>query len=277
MRFRRSSSEDVLEPCRPYHPGDHARWLRGRLTRSMLISSVVGGIASATAALVVGAALTGLSGPAAAIAGWSSIILFPLAFVAIHWATIGRRRWTSIELVVWAGRVSAARYRAATGIRDPADGARAAAWMAEHPPLDGEEPETTYWRAYGLLLTGDEAAARGELARLPVGGDWERDRAELAAQIDLAEGRATDIGPLEAAVGAMPPSEARAIAAVELGALKSQVAWTCGEDDVGPVLEALSDVDGRAGGTLLRRYWLPLAAMTLAVWAAIWLLLSRLG
>ena len=33
----------------------------------------------------------------------------------------------------------------------------------------------------------------------------------------------------------------------------------------------------RARGTLLRRYWLPLAATTLAVWAAIWLLLSRLG
>jgi hypothetical protein len=267
----------VLEPGRPYHPGDHARWLRGRLTRSMVIASVVGAIVAAGAAILVGLAFTGAPEPMATIVEWSSVLLFPLAFVAIHWAVIGRRRWTSIELVVWAGRVSAARYVAATGIRDPADGQRAAAWMAEHPPLDGEDPETTYWRAYVLLLTGDETAARVELARVPADGRWERERAELAAQIDLAEGRPTDIAPLEAAVNAMPPSEARAVAAVEIGALKSQVAWTCGGDDVTPVLEALPDVAGRAGGTLLRRYWLPLAATTLAVWAAIWLLLSRLG
>ena len=63
--------------------------------------------------------------------------------------------------------------------------------MAGHPPIDGEDPETTYWRAYVLLLTGDEAAAGVELARLPVDGNWARERAELAAQIDLAEGRPT--------------------------------------------------------------------------------------
>ncbi len=102
------------------------------------------------------------------------------------------------------------------GDRHPRPGGRgrAAAWLAGHPPIDGEDPETTYWRAYVLLLTGDEAAARGELARLPVDGNWARERAELAAQIDLAEGRPTDIVPLEAAVEAMPPSEARAVAAV---------------------------------------------------------------
>ena len=243
----------------------------------MVIASIVGAIVAAGAAILVGLAFTGASEPMATIVGWSSAILFPLAFVVIHWATIGRRRWASIELVVWAGRVSAARYLAVTGIRDPADGERAAAWMAGHPPLDGEDPESTYWRAYVLLLTGDEAAADVELSRLPVDGNWARERAELAAQIDLAQGRPTDIAPLQAAVEAMAPSEARAVAAVELGALKSQVAWTCGEDDVAAVLAALPDVDGRARGTLLRRYWLPLAATTLAVWAAIWLLLSRLG
>ena len=243
----------------------------------MLIASVVGGIVSAGAAILVGLASTGASEPMATIVGWSSVILFPLAFVAIHWATIGRRRWSAIELVVWAGRVSAARYRAATGIRDPADARRALAWLAEHPPVDGEVPETTYWRAYVLLLTGDEAGARVEHARIPLDARWERDRAELAAQIDLAEGRATDIGPLEAAMEALPPSEERAVAAVELSALKSQVAWTCGGDDVGPVLEALPDVEGRAGGTLLRQYWSRLVVLTLVVWAGIWFLLSRLG
>ena len=267
----------MLEPCRPYHPGDHARWLRGRLTRSMLIASVVGAIVSASAALVVGVVLAGLSGPAATIADWSRIVLFPVAFIALHWATIGRRRWAAIELVLWAGRVSADRSMSAIGIRDPADPERAAAWLGEHPPSSGEEPETTYWRGYMLLVQGDESGARAEVERLPSEGGWERDRAELAAQIDLAEGRATDVAPLAAAVGAMPASEMRAVAAVELGALRAQVAWTCGDDDVAPVLAALPDVEGRARGTLLRQYWIRLATTTLLAWAAIWFLLSRLG
>jgi hypothetical protein len=243
----------------------------------MVIASITGAIISASAGILIGLAFTGASEPIATIVGWTSIILFPVAFVAIHWATIGRRRWAAIELVIWAGRVSAARFFSATGIPDPADGERAAAWLAEHPPRDGEEPETTYWRGYLLLLQGDETAARAEVGRLPAGGEWERDRAELAAQVDLAEGLATDSAPLEAAVRAMAPSKVRAVAAVELAALRSQVAWTCEDDDVGPVLAALPDVDGRARGTLLRRYWTRLAATTLLAWAAIWFLLSRLG
>jgi hypothetical protein len=243
----------------------------------MVIASIVGAIVSTSAGILVGLAFTGAPEPIATIVGWSSIILFPVAFIAIHWATIGPRRWAALELVIWAGRISAARYLSATGIRDPADGERAAAWLAEHPPNEGEEPETTYWRGYVLLLLGDEGAARAEIARLPAEARWERDRAELAAQIDLAEGRATDGAPLEATMNAMPPSEGRAVAAVELGALRSQVAWTCGDDDVAPVLAALPDVDGRARGTLLRQYWIRLAATTLIVWAAIWFLLSRLG
>ena len=243
----------------------------------MLIASVVGAIVSATVALFVGMILAGLSGPAATIADWSRIVLFPVAFIAIHWATIGRRRWAAIELVVWAGRVSAARLLTATGIRDNADPRPVATWLSEHPPRDGEEPETTYWRGYLLLLQGDEPGARAEVGRLPATGEWERDGAVMTAQIDLAEGRPTDIARIEAAVRTMPGSEARAIAAVELGALRSQVAWTCGDDDVAPVLAAMPDVDVRARGTLLRHYWLRLAVTTLVAWAAIWFLLSRLG
>jgi hypothetical protein len=243
----------------------------------MLIASVAGAIVSATVALAVGMILAGLSGPAATIADWSRIVLFPVAFIAIHWATIGRHRWAAIELVVWAGRVSAARLLTATGIRDNADARQVATWLSEHPPRDSEERETTYWRGYLLLLQGDETGARAEVGRLPHEGEWEREGAELAAQIDLAEGRPADITRLEAAVAALPASETRAVAAVELGALRSQVAWTCGDDDVAPVLAALPDVDGRARGTLLRHYWLRLAATTLVAWATIWFLLSRLG
>lgn len=195
----------------------------------------------------------------------------------IHWATIDRRRWTAIELLIWAGRPAAARYLAATGIGDPTDLDRASRWLASHPPEDGEPAETVYWRAYVHLLLRDRAAARADLSRVPATAEMERDRAELAAQIDLAEGLPTDVGPLEAAVRAMEPSVARAVAAIELGALRSQVAWTCGEDDVAPMLDALSLVEGRAAGTLLRSYWLALVVMMTAVWATLWLLLSLLG
>ena len=241
----------------------------------MLIASIVGGVVSAAVALGIGFVVAE-RGPLAGVIGWGSIVLFPASFLVIHWATIGARRWTAIELVVWAGRVSAARYSAATGIRDPVDRDRAEAWMTSAPRSDGEPAERSYWRAYALLLAGDEAAARAELGGISA-SDLQLEVATLGAQIDLAEGKPTDVGALDRLVAGMSPSLARAVAAVEVGALRSQVAWTCGDDDVTPVLEALPLVEGRAAGTLLRRYWLPLAAVVVAVWAALWLLLSILG
>src|SRR5918999_2697007 len=267
-------SPDLLTPCRSYRPGDHSRWLRGRLTRSMLIAAVGGGVVSALLALAFGYAASDLSGLPATITGWAAVLVFPVVFLGVHWATIGPRRWAAIELVMWAGRVDAARFLEATGVSDPTDPQRGAQWLQSHPHVDGEAPETTYWRAYVHLVLGDAAAASLELARLPADPDWERDRGSLAAQIDLAEGRPTDIGRLEALVEAMPPSEERAVGAVENGALRSQVAWTCGDDDVAPVLAARPLVEGRASGTLLRHYWIRLAVMTLLTWAGITLLLS---
>ena len=241
----------------------------------MLVASVVGGVVSATVALGIGLVVSE-RGPLADVIGWGSIVLFPASFLVIHWATIGSRRWTAIELVVWAGRVSAARYAAVTGIRDPVDRDSAEAWMASAPRADGEPAERAYWRAYALLMAGDEAAARTELGAIPA-SDLQLEVATLGAQIDLAEGKPTDVGALDRLVAGMSPSLERAVAAVEVGALRSQVAWTCDDDDVAPVLEALPLVEGRAAGTLLRRYWLPLGAVVVAVWAAIWLLLSFLG
>jgi hypothetical protein len=243
----------------------------------MLIASVAGGIGAGTLGVVAALAAPRLSGVPGAFVGWSGIVLFPILFIAIHWATIGRRRWTAIELVVWAGRGATARYAAVTGIHDPVDVVRASAWLAAHPHADGEPAETTYWRAFVHLLRGQDAEARVELARVPDHGDMELERATLAAQLDLAGGLPADVGAVDDLVQEMPPSDARAIAAVEAAALRSQVAWTCGDDDVAPVLAALPDVAGRADGLLVRRYWLPVAGMTLVVWAAIWLLLSLLG
>lgn len=270
-------ADPLLEPCRPYRPGDHARWLRGRLNRSMLIAAVVGGILSSVIGLGATYAARGMQGLPAVIAEWSIVVLFPVAFFAIHWATIGRHRWAAIELVMWAGRIDTARYLAATGIRDPTDRDRAAAWLAAHPPVDGEDPEATYWRAYIHLLLGEHAAGRAELSRLPEGAVRDHERATLAAQLDLAEGLPVAIRPLEVAIEALEPGETRAVAAVEVGALRSQVAWTCGEDDVAPVLAALPLVDGRARRTLLRHYWLPLAATAVVAWIAVTLFVSLLG
>lgn len=268
--------KDIIQPCRPYEPGDHSAWLRGRLNRSMLIAAAAGGVVSVLPTLVVGFLAPALTGVAAVVAGWSAIVLFPVAFLVIHWATIGRRRWRAMELVVWAGRIAAARCLAATGITDPSDRPGAAAWLASTPSVDGEPPETTYWRTCLLLLMGDADEARAELARLPATADWEFDRATLADQLDAAEAREIYAGALDALVKSMSPSEERAVAAVEVGALRSHVAWTCGQDDVAPVLAAEPLVEGRAARTLLRHYWLLLGVMTAIVWAALWLVLSLL-
>lgn len=276
MTGRAEPSEALLSPCRAYHPGDHARWLRGRLTRSMLLAAVVGGVVAPAPGLLVAFATPTLLWPAAAIAGWSGFVLFPLIFAVAHWASFGARRWAALELVIWAGRFAAARYQAATGIRDPADRERAASWLASHPHAEGEPAETSYWRAFVLLLLGRAVAARAELSHVPAVPEWERDRATLAAQIDIAEALPIDIGALEGGVLAMAASDERAVAAIELGALRSQVAWTCGADDVAPVLATLPLVEGRAAGTLLRHYWLPLVVTTALAWAALALLLSLL-
>lgn len=67
---------DLIQPCRPYQPGNHARWLRGRLNRSMLIAAVLGGILAAIAAVPIGVLTLSLSGlPATSRDGppsWSS-------------------------------------------------------------------------------------------------------------------------------------------------------------------------------------------------------------
>jgi hypothetical protein len=243
----------------------------------MLFAAVGGGILSATVALAIGYLASDLSGLPAAVTGWLAFLIFPIVFLVLHWATIGPRRWAAIELVIWAGRISAARFLEATGISDPTDRGRGAQWLAANPRVEGENPGTTYWRAYIHLVLGDSAAARSELSVVPDDPDWEHDRATLDAQIDLAEARPAAIGRLEALVAAMPPSEERAVAAVENGALRAQIAWTCGEDDVAPVLAALPMVGGRAARTLLQHYWLRLSALTVLTWAGITLLLSLLG
>ena len=243
----------------------------------MLLAAVVSGIIGPLPAIVAALLVPGLPEAAAAIVGWSGVVLFPFVFAAIHWAAIGRRRWMALELLIWAGRFAVARYVAATGLRNPADHAAASSWLASHPHVEGEPVETTYWRAYILLLLGRGTEAREELAQVPATPAWDWDRTTLTAQIDMAEASQLEVTALESLLAAMGSSEARAVAAVELGALRAQVAWTCGEDDVAPVLAAVPLVEGRAAQTLLRHYWLPLVAMTAAAWAGLTLLLSLLG
>jgi hypothetical protein len=243
----------------------------------MLLAAVVSGIVGPLPAIAVALLVPGLPGAAATALGWAGIVLFPLVFAAIHWATFGRRRWMALELLIWAGRFAVARYAAATRLRNPADREGAASWLALHPHLEGEPDETTYWRAYILLVLGRGTEARAELANLPSSPAWDWDRTTLTAQIQLAEALPVDVAELESRVAAITSPEPRAVAAVELGALRSQVAWTCSADDVAPVLAAAPLVEGRAARTLLRHYWLPLLATTAAAWAALTLVLSLLG
>ena len=71
----------------------------------------------------------------------------------------------------------------------------------------------------------------------------------------------------------MPEGLERAVAASEVAALGAQSAWTCGQDDVAPVLDVLPLIGRYTRGFLLRHYWLPMSAVALAS-AAVWALLN---
>ena len=69
---------------------------------------------------------------------------------------------------------------------------------------------------------------------------------------------------MEAATRAIGDPLQRAIAAANLGSLGAQIAWTCGRDDVAPVLAVLPLAGDEAKRYLLRSYWLPFVAVTAA-------------
>jgi hypothetical protein len=251
-----------VAPCRPYRIGDHARAIRNRLLVSMLISVVIAAPVSVLVPLGLVLALPHEAGVAASSV--AAAITLPAAFVVGHWALVGQRRWAAPEILIWGGRFAAAGFAATTGIRNPTDRAAAAAWLASQPADDEEDPALTYWRAYVRLLTGDPDGARADVALLEGVAGYEFARAELLGEIDLSEGTPVDVVAVEAATRAIGDPFQRAIAAANLGALRAQLAWTCGRDDVAPVLAVRPLVGSHARGFILRRYWLPFVAVATA-------------
>lgn len=243
------------QPCRPYRIGDHSRAERNRLLRSMVIAVVLAAAASVAVPIGLALAIPGEAGATAA--SITAVVLLPLGLMVGHWAIIGRRRWAALELLIWAGRHVTSEFRAATGLRDPTDAAAAARWIAEHPPQADEDVAVMYWRVHLHVLAGDPAAAREELLRLADAPGYEFERAELAGEIDLAEAKPVDLEAIAGAVRRIDDPFRRGVSAVNLGALGAQIAWTCGRDDVEPVLAQRSLVGDLARGTLLRSYWLP--------------------
>jgi hypothetical protein len=251
-----------VEPCRPYRIGDHARAIRNRMLVSMLISVPIA--AAATVIVPIGLALAVPGEGGLAASSVAAAVTLPAAFVIGHWALLGPRRWTALEILIWGGRLAAAGFAATTGIRDPADRPAAAAWLASHPVEDEEEPAVTYWRAYVRVLTGDPDGARAEIARLEGVAGYDFARAELLGEIDLSEGKPVDLAALGAATRAIEDPFQRAFAAANLAALGAQLAWTCGHDNVAPVLAVRPLVGTHARGFMLRHYWLPFVAVTAA-------------
>lgn len=251
--------------------GEHARALSRRLWLTLLAGGAVAGILVPVATLLL--ALTGVA-PMDVVGRYAWLVGSPPCVLGVHWLLFGPRRWQMLEMLIWAGRIRSAAFRAATGIRNPTSRSGATRWLAANPERAGEPPATAYWRAYMHLVLDAPAEAHrlAELVRrdpdLAVAADI------LDAQVDLAQGRAASIRELEAAARGYEASFERALTFAEIGALRAQAAWTCGADDVAAATGAWPEVQPFVRGYLLRSYWVPLA---LALYAAGALVLAFAG
>lgn len=187
---------------------------------------------------------------------------FAVVYVVILWLAVGPRRLAAMEILVWGSRYATAGYSATTGIRDPTDAAAAAEWLRTHPAGDDEDPDTRYWRAHAHLVAGDSQSARSGISGLRGVEGYEYAVAALEAQISLAEGLEPDLEAVAASAERWPDPLGRAVAMANLGALRGQRAFVCGEDDVAAVLSVRRGVGGRASRFFLIRVWLPVIALT---------------
>jgi hypothetical protein len=191
---------------------------------------------------------------------------FAATYLLVLWLAVGPRRLAAMEILVWGSRYATAGYRAVTGIRDSTDAGAAAAWLRAHPAPAGaapEDPEVRYWRAYAHLVAGDLPGARTVLASLAGTEGYGYAVASLEAQIALADGSEPDLRAVESAAMAWSDPLGRAVAMANLGALRAQRAFVCGEDHVAPVLTVRAGVGGRPSRYFLTRAWLPIIAVTI--------------
>lgn len=248
-------------PCRAYVIGDHARSLRRRVLVAFGIALVI--------ALIVPPSIRALLGPPASGSPAIDLLVrlldvagFAAAYLVTLWLAVGPRRLAAMEILVWGSRYATAGYSAVTGIRDPTDAAAAAEWLRTHLAGDDEGPEARYWRAYAHLVAGETQGARSIGAGLRGVEGYEFALASLEGQIALAEGLEPDLEAVATAAERSPDPLGRAVAMANLGALRAQRAFVCGEDDVAAALSVRSDIGGRASRYFLIRVWIPIIALT---------------
>ena len=250
--------------CRPYVIGDHARALRRRIVVAFAIALgvalvVPGLLRVVLESLAEATPAVGLIVDAIDLAGFAAVYLLTL------WLAVGPRRLAAMEILVWGSRYATAGYIAVTGIRDPTDAAAAAEWIRTHPAAKDEDPETRYWRAHAHLVAGDVQGARSGLSRITGIAGYEFAVASLSAQIALAEGVEPDLNAVAAAAQGWPDPLGRAVAMANLGALRAQRAFACGEDDVAAALSVRPGIGRRASRFFLVRAWLPIIVLTIGV------------
>lgn len=249
-------------PCRPYVIGEHARALRNRVLVAFGVALV--------AAIVIPSLLRSLlatmqSGPSPArdlIGGLLDVAGFAVVYLLTLWLAVGPRRLAAMEILVWGSRYASAGYAAVTGIRDPTDAAAAAEWLRGHPAPTDDMPEARYWRAHAHLVAGDLTGARSVMGSLADIEGYGYALVSLEAQIAMAEGKEPDLDAVTAAAEGWPDALGRAVAMANLGALRAQRAFVCGQDDVAAALSVRPGVGGRASRFFLLRAWLPILGLT---------------
>jgi hypothetical protein len=249
-------------PCRPYVVGEHARAIRNRV----LLAAAVALAAALVLPPLLTAAARALAPTASGVVDLLDTAGFAVVYLVALWLVVGPGRLSAIEILVWGSRSAAAGYAAVTGIRDPTDAAAAAAWLRANPPAPNEAPEARYWRAHAHLVAGDLAGARSVLATLRDVAEYGYAVASLEAQLALAEGTEPHLDDVAARAETWNDPLGHAVAMANLGALRAQRAFVCGEDDVAAVLTVRSGVDGRPARFFLIRAWLPIIGITMAAW-----------
>jgi hypothetical protein len=266
-------------PCRAYRVGEHAsalsRMLLWRLVISALAAAAVSALVPFVIVLIMGVEVA-VPADLPEVARWvGSPIGFGLVLIAVDYLLLQGRLANALSLLLWAGKLDAAAFRAATGIRNPSDRTAAAHWLDMHPDPSLDTPELLGWRAHLQIVVADYVGAESTIKLLPRGTARDELAADaLHAQAALAQGLPFDLGDLRSRVSEVPDPEARARLAAEVAALAAQSRFTCDAGDhLEPMVWARPFVGDRDRMALVTGYWLPIVVMVLLTSVALAFLL----
>jgi hypothetical protein len=235
----------------------------------LVISAVTAAAVSAFVPLILVLVIMGVEAPTPAdapeVAKWlGSPIGFGLVFLAVDYLLMRGRLANALSLLLWAGKLDAAAFRADTGIRNPTDRVAAAQWLDEHPDASRDTPELLGWRAHLQIMVADYEGADATIKLLPRSTPQQELTADaLSAQSALAQGLPFDLGDLRSQVAALPDPEAQARLAAEVAALAAQARWTCDGDHLEPPIWARQFVGSRDRMALVTGYWVPIAGLVI--------------